>query len=327
MIRTLTGRTLYAMALVVLTVALVASAVRAQSTSFQARRTEIQKQAAAERNQAQLNGETNRKKLYGLYPTPEIPLAKPVLMAAGTTAPLAIIGKFGAKTTFVSYNDGVELTNAVVALNSFKATVSAAAGLPPGWCRIYAFAPVSGAEGWTPAVFIGSPVTYTLTAKNGWTIKLEPETPAFGITKPGTATIVYKAQFFKPGQTKPFETTSGPLTIEAESGPGSYMFMMSAGNSGSAAAELQDLTVKLMALAQAGKVSSPEFAALQKKVEATQARAMKEMEAMIKDPAAAQKKQDDFGCGTINLFISKNQISGNITCGKNVGSSLDFTGK
>ena len=321
-----TGQTLYAIALVGLSVALVASAVRAQSANFKALRTEIERRAAADRKQAQLEGDANRTKLYGQYPTPEIPLAKPVVMSAGSTAALAIVGKFSDKTTFVSYNDGVELTNAVVATNSFKATVSAAAGLLPIWGRIYAFAPVSAASAWTPAVFIGLPLTFNLTAANGWTIRLAPQSPAFAITRPGTATVNYKADFFKPGTATPFETTTGPLTIEAESSPGSYMFMMTAGNSG-AAAEMEALSNQVMALAQAGKVESSEFAALQKKLEAAQARWMKEMEAQIKDPAVAQKKQDDFGCGTINVWISKGQITGSVSCGRNVGSSLSLTGK
>ncbi|MCX6552619.1 MAG: hypothetical protein NTY02_16725, partial [Acidobacteria bacterium] len=220
MMRSRIGRTLYALALGALAVALVASAVRAQSASFNAKRTEIQRQAAADQAAAQLRGEANRKKLYELHPTPELPLAKPVLMAAGASAPLSIAGKFSDKTTFVSATDGVELTNPVVAANAFKATVSAAAGLPPGWGRVYAFSPVSAAEAWTPAVFVGSPMTFTLTATNGWTIKLVPEATAFTIEKPGTATVTYKAQYFKPGATTPFETTSGSLTVQAESAVG-----------------------------------------------------------------------------------------------------------
>jgi hypothetical protein len=322
-----TGRTLYALALVALALALVAAAVRAQSTAFYAKRTEIRRQAAEARTQAQLNGDANQKKLYTLYPSPEIVLAKPVVVAAGSTAPLSIVGKFSDKTMFVSATDGVDLTNAVVAANSFKATVSAAAGLPPSWARIYAFAPVSGAEAWTPAIFVGSPRTFSLTATNGWTIKLAPEKPAFAFSKPGTADATYKAEFYKAGATTPFETTTGSLTIEAESSPGSYTFFMSAGSSGSAMAEVQALSEQMGALMKAGKFGGPELEAIQKKMEAAQDRMMKDMEAQIKDPALAQKKQDDFGCGTINVFITRGAVSGNVSCGKNVGSSLNFTGK
>ncbi len=320
------GRTLYAAALMALSAALVVSVVRAQSASFTARRAEIRRQAGADREKAQLNGDAKRKTLFGLYPTPEVALAKPVMMSAGSTAPVSLAGKFSDKTMFVSYNDGVDLTNVVVAANSFKATVSAAAGLPPGWGRIYAFAPVSEGEMWIPAVFIGTPRTFTLTAKNGWTIKLAPAAPAFAFTKPGAASVGYKAEFFKPGAATPFETTTGSLELLAESQPGSYTFMLQAGRSG-AQAEMQDLQMKLMELMKANKIASPEFAALQKKMEASTERVMKEMQEQMKDPAAMQRKQDDFGCGTIDLEIRNGQVSGNVTCGKNVGSSLEFTGK
>jgi hypothetical protein len=322
-----TGRALYAVALVGLGLALVGSAVRAQSASFKAKREEIRRQAREDRDKAKLSGEANRKKLFQLYPTPEIALAKPVVMSAGSTAQLSIAGKFTDKTTFVSYNDGVELTNAVVAPNLFKATVTAAAGLPPVWARIYGFAPVSEGEVWTPAVFIGAPRAFTLTASNGWIIKLTPEAAAFAFNKPGVASVTYKAQYSKPGATSPFETTSGSLQIDADNDAGSYMFMMSPGNSGTAMAEMQDLQTKMMALVKAGKMSGPEWDALDKKLTAASDRMSKEMQAAIKDPSAMQKKEDDFGCGTINLWIRGGQVSGNITCGKNVGSSLDFTGK
>jgi hypothetical protein len=321
------GRTFYALTLAVLAAALVASAVRAQSTNFQAKRTAIQRQAQADRTAAALGGDANRKKLYSLYPTPEIPLAKPVVMAPGSTAALSMTGTFSDKTTFVSRHDGVELQNPVVAANSFKATVSAAADLPPTWARIHAFAPVSGAEAWAPAVFVGAPATFSLAAANGWSITLAPQAKAFEFPKPGTATVTYKAEYFKPGSATPFETTTGSLTIEAENDPGSYSFMMSAGNSGSAQAETLALAERMAELMKAGKFDSPELAKIQKKMEAAQERWAKEMEAQIKDPAAAQKKQDEFGCDTINLTIRAGSVTGSVSCGKNVGSSLRLTGK
>ncbi len=320
------GRTLYAVAIVALAVALVAAAVRAQSASFTAKRNEIRRQAAADRAAAQLNGDANRRKLFSQFPTPEVTLAKPVVLAAGASGPVSLVGKFSDKTTFVSYTEGVELSNVVVAANSFKATVTVAAGLSLGWGRIFAFAPVSEGEVWVPAVFIGTPRTYNLTAANGWTIKLAPQAQSFAFTKPGAATATYKADFFKPGAATPFESTSGPLEILAESQPGSYTFMMSAGQSGSAMAELPALQEQMMALIKAGKAAGPEMTALQKKIEVVSARMTKELQAQLKDPAAMQKKQDDFGCETISLWTKAGQVSGNINCGKNVGT-LDFTGR
>lgn len=322
-----TGRTLYRLTLVIVSVALVASAVRAQSANFQARRTEIQRQAQADRREAALVGDANRKKLYSLYPTPEIRLAKPVILAPGATASVSIAGTFSDKTTFVSNHDGIVLSSPVVAANAFKATVSAAPDLPPTWARIYAFAPVSAAEGWVPAVFVGVPTTYTLAAANGWTITLAPQSKVFEFPRPGTATVTYKAEYFKPGSATPFETTTGSLSIEAESTPGSYTFHMSAGNSGSAMAETMALAERMAELMKAGKIDSPEMARIQKRMEAAQERMQKEMEAQVQDPAAFQKIHDDFGCGTINLTIRAGNVTGSASCGRNVGSSLRLTGK
>ncbi|MEI6667521.1 MAG: hypothetical protein WCP29_05130 [Acidobacteriota bacterium] len=67
--------------------------MRAQSTGVYAKRTAIQKQAAADQARAQLAGDANRRKLFQLHPTPDIPLAKPVMMSAGSTAPLTLAGK------------------------------------------------------------------------------------------------------------------------------------------------------------------------------------------------------------------------------------------
>jgi hypothetical protein len=103
--------------------------------------------------------------------------------------------------------------------------------------------------------------------------------------------------------------------------------MMSAGNAGAMMAEILALGEKMGALMKAGKYSGPEIEAVQTKLEAAQDRYSKETEAQVKDPAAAQKKQDDFGCGTISLSIRNGQASGNVNCGKNVGSSLGVTGK
>ncbi|MEI6667074.1 MAG: hypothetical protein WCP29_02880 [Acidobacteriota bacterium] len=326
MITNTTYRRLYAAASVALAVALIASGVRAQANDFYAKRTEILKQAAADRKQAELAGNANRKKLYTLYPTPEIPLTKPVVVAAGSSGVINLVGKFPDKTTFISRDEGVELSNVVVAANSVKATVTIAVGVPPSWGRIYAFAPVSGAEAWVPAIFIGTPQTFNLSAKNGWTIKLAPVAPAFSITKPGTASALYKAEYYKPDSTTPFETSTGTVEIEAESSVGQYNYMMSVGAAGAIQAEYQEIAEKIGALIKAKKYTGPEMAALQKRSDAMSARLGKELQEQNRDPAAAQKKQDDFGCQTISLWITKAKTSGNISCGKNVGT-LDFTVK
>ena len=205
-----------------------------------------------------------------------------------------------------------------------KATVTAAAGLPPQWARVHVFAPVSLAETWTP-VFVGVPQAFELKASNGWTVKVTPEAKTFAVSE-REARVGYKAEYFKPGATTPFETTSGPLTISANDAMvGRYNLMLSPGQSGSAMEEYQELSKKMVEMMQAGKVGTKEFDALQKKADAAEARWMKEMVSLVADPAAAQKKQDAFGCQTIGLTVRGQAATGSISCGKDVGT-LEVTG-
>jgi hypothetical protein len=59
-------------------------------------------------------------------------------------------------------------------------------------------------------------------------------------------------------------------------------------------------------------------------MEVVQERMMKEVQAQMADPAAVQKKQDDFGCSSIYVSQGTAGLRGNVSCGKNVGS-LDLT--
>lgn len=299
---------------------LVAAAlVRAQASGFQAKRNELRKQAEAARQAEGLAAPASRKALYAKYPTPEIALAKPTVLGAGASAALSIPGKFPAGTTVLAGSDAITLADVVVAAGSVKATVTAAADLPPQWARVYAFAPVSFAETWAP-VFIGAPQAFTLKASNGWTIKLTPDAAAFTVDE-REARVAYKAEYFKAGQAAPFETASGTLTLNASNtDAGSYTFFLQSGQAGSVMEEYQTVSKRMVELMQAGKVAGKEFAALQKKADALQDRLTKEMEAMTADPAAMQRKQDEFGCGTLNLSVRAGRVSGNVSCGKNVGS-------
>lgn len=307
-----------------LIVLVAAALVRAQSSSFQARRNELRRAAQAAQQAEGLAGSANRKALYAKYPTPEITLAKPTVLTAGASGALSIPGAFPAGTTVMAGSDAITLSEVTVTATSVKGKVTAAAGLPPQWARVYAFTPVSMAETWTP-VFVGAPQAYTLKASNGWTVRLTPDAATFTVSE-RDARVTYKAEFLKAGEPAPFETASGPLEISAnDTSGGSYAVFLQGGQAGSAMEEYQALSKRMVELMQAGKVGTKEFDALQKKVEVAQERWIKEMEAATADPAALQKKNDDFGCRTVNLTVADGRVTGNITCGRNVGS-LQLTG-
>jgi hypothetical protein len=304
----------------------VGALVRGQSKQFYAQRQALRDQAKGEQQSAGLAGSANTKALFKAYPTPEIALAPPVNLQPGQAAPVTFAGKFSDKTTFMSGSDALTLANVVVAANKFTANAQVAAGASPGWVRIYAFAPVSVAETWVP-LFVGAPRAYTLTAQNGWTIKLTPDAPKFALDQRASK-VGYKAEYFKPGETKPFETTTGKLELESDNtSENSLQFNLSAGTQGSTMAELEQVTTRMGELMKAGKYGSKELNDLNARMEVLQERMMKEMQAQAAGPAAMQKKQDDFGCGTIFLNTkSTGDVTGNASCGKNVGS-LQLTGK
>lgn len=315
--------TLSRLLVILLVVAVVGALVRAQSKEFYARRQALVSQAKSEQQTAGLSGSANAKALYGKFPTPEISLTTlpTAALQEGQPAPLSFTGKFSDQTTFMSGTEELTLSNVAVAANKFSATAQVAPGFGPGWARVYAFAPVSAAETWVP-IFVGVPRAYTLTAKNGWTVKLTPAAQQFALDR-RAAKVGYKAEYFKPGETKPFETTTGKLELDANnsSSSGSLSFNLEAGNQGAAMAEMEQVSNRMGELMKAGKFQGKEMADLQKRLEVLQAQMTKEVESQIADPAAQQKKQDDFGCRSI--FLARNatgEMTGNINCGKNVGT-------
>ena len=266
-----------------------------------------------------------RKELYGKYPTPEITLCKPVVIAAGASAPVSLGGRFPARTAFLMDHDQVTLTGDAVTGAKYGATASVAADALPGFARLWAYAPVSGAWNRCGAVVIASTPSFSLTASNGWTITLAPSAKAWTVQQ-SSASLGYKAEFFKPGVAAPFETMTGSLTVSADKEPSAqYSFAMQSGATGSAMEEYQALTARMSDPQAYMKMSPREQAAFQKKLEEVGDRMAKEMEAMLSNPAAMQEKQAQFGCGWINLKVEGTQATGSVGCGEKVGH-LTLTG-
>jgi hypothetical protein len=73
------------------------------------------------------------------------------------------------------------------------------------------------------------------------------------------------------------------------------------------------------------KKPAKEQQAVYNKMNAITDKLTKAQETLYGDPATAQKAQDEFGCGTINLQLSDRGVTGSINCGRNLGS-LNVTG-
>lgn len=266
------------------------------------------------------------KALYDKYPTPELALCKAAVVAPGASAPLTCRGRFGPKTTFLTDHDQVTLTPGAVSATSFAATTTVAADALPAFVRVFAYAPVSGAWSRHGAVVIGARPAFTFTASNGWTVTLTPDARTW-LVDGETASLSYRAEYFTPGSSTPFETMTGPLTVSASDRPGpTYTVSLQAGGTGTAMQEYQELVSKMADPAAFMKMSAKERAAFEKRMEEVGDRMTKEMEAMTANPEAMIEKQARFGCGAISITVEGGQASGSVSCGQKVGS-LSLKGK
>ena len=174
-------------------------------------------------------------------------------------------------------------------------------------------------------VVIGATPTFTLTASNGWTIALTPAGKAW-LADADSASIGYRAEYFTPGTSAPFETMAGALTVSTGDRPGSALtFTMPPGGTGSAMQEYQELVARMGDPAAFVKMSEKDRAAFEKTMEEVGDRMTREMEAMTANPAVMQERHAQFGCGSITVTVAGSQVSGNVSCGQKVGS-LALTG-
>ena len=60
---------------------------------------------------------------------------------------------------------------------------------------------------------------FDLKSPNGYTIKVAPVEKTFTILENRTARVKYQAEFYKPGEAKPFETVIGDETFDARNAP------------------------------------------------------------------------------------------------------------
>ena len=307
---------------VMMAVATTGALVRAAglTTKYDAELQRLRAEWKAARQAEGLDAGRNAKGLYAAYPTPELTLCKTAVVAPGGSAPIACTGKFGNRTTFLVEHDQVTVAPGASTASSYAATASVAADAIPAFVRLSAHAPVSGAWSRRGALVIGGAPVFTLTASNGWTVTLTPETRKWTVDA-DSASTTYRAEYTKPGASAPFEKMTGPLTVSADDRPSNALtFSLQPGGTGSAMQEYQALVAKMADPAAFAKMSEKERAAFGKKMEEVGDRMTKEMEAMTANPAAMIEKQAQFGCGAITVTVDGAHATGNVSCGAKVGT-------
>jgi hypothetical protein len=308
-------------AVVALGLGMAGAVVRAGSaTKFWEKRAAMQRELRAEQQRLGLNGSANQKALYSQFPTPEITLCKPVVIAPGGSSPVALGGKFMDKTAFLAANDDVTL-DGTLAAGKFTGTATVAADAGPGWAPVHAIAPVSGANRSCGAIFVGPVTAYEFKGDNGWTIKMTPQAKAFSLAEQ-EASLPYAVTFFKDGEAKAFKTMAGSITLRQSDNPSRDIFMSlnPSGAAGSPEAELAEIQRKLSQPDAFKKLGMNEISRLSDRMG-------KLMEAQMKDMSSPgynermQKEQEAFGCQSIAFSLKPGGVTGNVSCGRSVGQN------
>lgn len=264
--------------------------------------------------------------VYAKYPTPELALCKPVIVKPGGKATISINGKFADNAAFLMENDQVQLSGITATPTTYTATATVAPDAVPAFGRLFIYTPISGAYAGCGAIVVGATQTYELTAANGWKVKLTPQATDFTVDGK-EASLPYLVEYFKPGQSAPFETASGSMDISASGRPSTqYTMVTQAGRGALLAKQLEIVQRQLGDQETFSKRPAQEQATLTAKLAALNAQMTKEQEKADADPAAARRREEEFGCRAISFTLDGSNVTGRIGCSTKVGSPLTFTG-
>lgn len=333
----------------------------------------------AEQQRLGLAGYANRKQLFAKFPSPEVALCRPVRIGPGETGEVVMKGKFAAGTKFLLDGETVEVVRESVVGDTYAATVKAGNFAGPSIATLRAMTPVSaGYAVCRPAVLVAGKYEWLLNASNGWRIRLyllsdgfEADARARTMFRdgfPGNSSLstppgVYRAEFFKGAETKPFRLRD--VSLSPSSGRPQYsgqleltpeesqkQMQVAAQGSGEAMKASMQMQQEMQKVSQKYQ---PELAELQKKMSqqgiSDQARqaaitrlgeVMKKMSAEQQAIVAARPKSPyeqmveqekaEFGCEGVNLRLVQGAVDGEMRCGPAVGrlqlkGTMKVTGK
>jgi hypothetical protein len=293
--------------------------VSAQSTRFEADRERLHQEAAKAR--AAIGVDVFDPILDRQYPYSQIQKVKVQKLTPGAGATVTLAGKFPPGVTVLSDRDGAVLSGAVLTSSSYSARMTIGATEHPGYVKLWAFTPVNHVWSTMPVVFIDGVYRFDLRSANGFTVKVSPMAKSFTVDDKNAA-LEYKAEFFKPGETTPFQTRAGSMNYVAEEDTRTRLDINLPEPDGSAAKELDEITRKM----NDPKLTGAQRSELTLQMVKAQQRMLEET--MKANPADAQKKIDDFGCRIMQVYPGQaGAVEADFSCGKNFnGGALRTTG-
>lgn len=256
----------------------------------------------------------------GPQPVPTVATLLP-----GGSAAINLKRRFMPGSKFFVDVDAVTFANPAASAGSFTATLSAPANHVPGYVHLYALSPVTCDFDIVPIAFIHSVFRFDVKSSNGWTVRVVPTEKAFKVDAT-SAELPYKVEFLRGAETTPFATLKGAMRYFVGRGLLNQLDV-TLEEASSAQAEMEEVSKKM---ADMGKMTEAQQAALMQRFAKAMERVNAETMALARDPEAANKKVDDFGCVQLqaNYPGQPGAITGSLSCGKNVGDngSVPITG-
>jgi hypothetical protein len=295
-------------------------AVSAQSANFEAEKGRLHQQAA--RDRAALGIELLDPRLDVLYPYSQIEPVTVRKILPGASATVALTGIFPPGVAVLSDRDGAVLSGAELSSTEYSARITVGATEGPGYVKLWAITPVHHVWTTMPVLFIDAVYRFDLKSANGYTVLVTPTAPSFTL-EGDFARLPYKAEFYRPGESTPFQTRKGWMSYNSDKDTTIALNIDFPEPEGAAAQELDNL---MKQMDDPGLTDAQRSDLTVRMVEAQQ-RMLAEM--MNADPAAAQKKIDEFGCRMVQVDPGPGgTVAGGIVCGKDFagGGGLQVTG-
>jgi hypothetical protein len=287
----------------------------AQSTKFKADQTRLQQEALAAQKAKGLTDDA----VAAQYPAAQFQPVTVQKVAPGGSVSVAIAGKFPAGVAVLSERDGAVLSGQTLSAGSYSARLTVGPNEGPGFVKLWTFTPVSADPAWVPVAFIDSLYRFELKSANGYVVKVAPVEKTFTIVDSKNASVKYQAEFYKPGETTPFETLNASQTFSWADEPQSRLDITLGESTTSTEAKMEEIGNKMAD----PKLTEAQRTALIMEQSRLQQKMMQDM--MKPD---ANKATDDFGCRLLQVYPGKaGAVEGIILCGKNFnGGELQTTG-
>jgi hypothetical protein len=308
--------------LLLLLCAASAAPLSAQTTTkFQAELRRLNQEAEAVRK---AKGLPYDEALSAKYPAAAFQPVKIQKVAPGGTVAIALAGRIPPGVTILSEKDGAVLSGATISGSSYSARMTVAASEGPGFVRLFAFTPISGERTHVSPAFVDTLYRFELQGPSGLTVRIVPTEKTFTIADNKNATLKYQADFYRPGESKPFETRVGTMRYNADDDPRARLDIPLHEPESSAQKELEEIGTKL----QDPKLTDAQRNALMEQMMKAQQRMIEDMMKLQKaDPASMQKKVDDFGCRLVQVYPGQAGAGkATMLCGRNFhGGTIQAT--